>query len=91
MNPVGLSGITPEEASKLYEPTAHLPHDNNTYVVTLGVFHQLHCVNHLRRALYPDEYPELWERNPNGTVKRDSIWALHWGESWDNTLWGARY
>lgn len=25
---------------------------NILYVITLGVFHQVHCVNHLRQALY---------------------------------------
>ncbi|KAG4441929.1 hypothetical protein IFR05_002613 [Cadophora sp. M221] len=74
----GLSSITPQEASHLNEPTAHLPHDENTYIVTLGVFHQLHCVNHLRKALYPDEYTGLWEFNPDGSVKRDTVLALHW-------------
>ncbi|KAH9222336.1 hypothetical protein DL95DRAFT_402312 [Leptodontidium sp. 2 PMI_412] len=58
---------------------SHLPHDENTYIITLGVFHQLHCVNHLRKALYPDEHPGLWEYNPDGTVKRDTVLALHWG------------
>jgi hypothetical protein len=62
------------------EPTAHLPHDNSTYVVTLGVFHQLHCVNHLRQALYPDEYPELWEHKADGTVDHGTIRALHRGK-----------
>ncbi|KAL0768502.1 hypothetical protein CaCOL14_009477 [Colletotrichum acutatum] len=74
----GLTGLTPEEASQLPEPTAHLPHDNNTYVVSLSVFHQLHCVNHLRKALYPDEYPGLWEYHEDGTVNHDTILALHW-------------
>ena len=76
---VGLSGLSAQEAAQLHVPTAHLPHDNSTYVVTLGVFHQLHCVNHLRRALYRDEFPELWQYNADGTVKRDSNLALHWG------------
>jgi hypothetical protein len=81
---VGLSGITSEEASHLQEPTAHLPHDDGTYVVTLGVFHQLHCVNHLRKALYPDEYPGLWEYSSDGTVKHDGLVALHRG--WLNSF-----
>ncbi|RKU39716.1 hypothetical protein DL546_000199 [Coniochaeta pulveracea] len=63
-----LTGLSIEEASQLMEPTVHLPHDDNTYVVSLGVSHQLHCVNHLRKALYPDEYPGLWEYHPNGTT-----------------------
>jgi hypothetical protein len=78
---IGLSGISAEEASKLLEPTTHLPQDNSTYVVTLGVFHQLHCVNHLRQALYPDEYPELWEYKADGTVDHGTIRALHRGRS----------
>ncbi|KAN0116855.1 protein of unknown function (DUF3328) domain containing protein [Hyaloscypha variabilis] len=74
----GTSGISADEASNLLESTVHLPHDDSTYVVSLGVFHQLHCVNHLRKALYPDEYPGLWQYNPDGTVKRDTIISLHW-------------
>jgi len=76
---VGISGISPEEAEHLYEPTTHLPHDNRTYVVSLGVFHQLHCVNHLRKALYPDEYPGLWTYHANGSVDHSTILSLHWG------------
>ncbi|KAH8901446.1 hypothetical protein GQ53DRAFT_814903 [Thozetella sp. PMI_491] len=79
----GITGISPEEASQLYEPTVHLPHDNRTYVVSLGVFHQLHCVNHLRRALYPDEYPGLWEYNEDGTVNHNTILSLHWNHCID--------
>jgi hypothetical protein len=77
----GISGIKPEEAAKLHEPTAHLPWDNETYVISLAVFHQLHCVNHLRKVLYPDEYPELWEYNEDGSVKRDALTSLHSGSS----------
>jgi len=83
---VGTSAINAEEASKLLEPTVHLPHNDSTYVVSLGIFHQLHCVNHLRKALYPDEYPGLWEYNPDGTVKRDTIISLHWGTIFPNFL-----
>ena len=77
---VGLSELSEDEAAKLLDPTAHLPHDDSKYVVTLAVFHQLHCVNHLRKALYPDEYPGLWQYHENGTVNHDTILALHWGK-----------
>ncbi|KXL48195.1 hypothetical protein M433DRAFT_27669 [Acidomyces richmondensis BFW] len=79
----GLSGLTYDEASKLLDPTAHLPHDKSTYIVTLGVFHQLHCLNHLRKALYPDEHPGLWQYHANGTVDHSTILSLHWDHCLD--------
>ena len=33
-----------------------MPGDDNGYVIGLDVFHQLHCLNHLRKILYPDRY-----------------------------------
>lgn len=87
---VRLTGLSIEEASQLMEPTVHLPHDDNTYVVSLGVSHQLHCVNHLRKALYPDEYPGLWEYHPNGTVNHDTILSLHWAKTFHGQAWVSR-
>jgi hypothetical protein len=84
---VGTSAISAEEALKLLEPTVHLPHNNSTYAVSLSIFHQPHCVNHLRKALYPVKYPGLWEYNPDGTVERDTIISLHWGTIFPSFLY----
>lgn len=50
--------ITKEEAAHLDHPTAHFPTEEykDQYLVGLVVFHQLHCVSNLRRALYPKRY-----------------------------------
>lgn len=50
--------ITKEEAAHLDHPTAHFPTEKykDHYLVGLVVFHQLHCVSNLRRALYPKRY-----------------------------------
>ncbi|KAJ3500350.1 hypothetical protein NLJ89_g9839 [Agrocybe chaxingu] len=54
----GISRITKEEASHLVNYTYHLPGDEDHYVVQLDVFHQLHCLNMLRKAISADCYTE---------------------------------
>ncbi|KAF8303390.1 hypothetical protein DL93DRAFT_2066863 [Clavulina sp. PMI_390] len=53
----GLSGIPKSMAAKLEGPTVKYYDDQDHYMVTLDVFHQLHCLNGLRKSLYPDRYP----------------------------------
>lgn len=43
-------------AAQLPNCTTRIPGDDNGYIVGLDVFHQLHCLNHLRKTLYPDRY-----------------------------------
>lgn len=43
-------------AAQLANRTTRMPGDDNVYVIGLDVFHQLHCLNHLRKTLYPDRY-----------------------------------
>lgn len=43
-------------AVQLLNRTTRIPGDDNGYVIGLDVFHQLHCLNHLRKILYPDRY-----------------------------------
>ncbi|KAK0648253.1 hypothetical protein B0T16DRAFT_455738 [Cercophora newfieldiana] len=47
--------ITDEEARQLDEPTAPL-HVGGGHIMSLDVYHQLHCLNFLRMALQPDYY-----------------------------------
>jgi hypothetical protein len=47
--------ITLEEANMLDTPTAQL-HDESGYLVSLDVYHQLHCLNFLRMGLDPEYY-----------------------------------
>jgi len=60
--------IPKEQASKLLMPTAVYPHNaDRKYMIELDVFHQLHCLNMIRKALRPDYYvPEIDE---NGEIK----------------------
>ncbi|KAF6834249.1 hypothetical protein CPLU01_05060 [Colletotrichum plurivorum] len=54
----GTSMINRDQASRLVNKTVPVPDKDGkydgTYVIMLGVFHQLHCVNLLRKTLYKD-------------------------------------
>ncbi|EED15383.1 conserved hypothetical protein [Talaromyces stipitatus ATCC 10500] len=52
----GIVKVNAEEASNLPNSTAELPHESGFYVIEIDVFHQLHCLNYIRKALYPDRY-----------------------------------
>ncbi|CRG89603.1 hypothetical protein PISL3812_06641 [Talaromyces islandicus] len=73
----GISGITKDEASNLLNETLPSPHDPDTYMIQLEVFHNLHCLNMLRKTLYPDQYPEMWAYHDNGTVNHGTLQSLH--------------
>ena len=53
----------------------------DVYLVELQVFHDLHCLNMIRKAVYLDHYPDMLEKNPDGTIYRGSTNALHLGLS----------
>jgi hypothetical protein len=73
-----LSTIDEQAASQLPENTERLavPRRENEYVITLDVFHQLHCLDVVRMALYRDRYDKHFYF-PNGTV--DHCKWLHVG------------
>lgn len=52
----GVSLISQDSARRLPNATTPLPQDRSLYVVQLDVFHQLHCLNRLRKLLYPQVY-----------------------------------
>lgn len=52
----GIVEVSAEEAMILPNATAEMPHKPDSYVVEIDVFHQLHCLNYVRKALYPDRY-----------------------------------
>ncbi|KAF8971078.1 hypothetical protein BDZ97DRAFT_1337008 [Flammula alnicola] len=54
----GVSRITKQEASRLVNQTYRLPGDEDHYVIQLDVFHQLHCLNLLRKAVHREYYTE---------------------------------
>ena len=58
---VGINRITPAEAAKLPNATVRIPGDEQHYIVGLDVMHQLHCLNHLRKTLYPERY-QIFEK-----------------------------
>ncbi|KAL5344047.1 hypothetical protein BJX70DRAFT_352466 [Aspergillus crustosus] len=55
-NNIGISWVDAETASKLPNQTTQIE-GSDKYVVGLDVFHQLHCLNALRKLLYPGRYP----------------------------------
>ncbi|KAE9409710.1 hypothetical protein BT96DRAFT_806726, partial [Gymnopus androsaceus JB14] len=55
----GISRIPASEAEKLVDKTVPIPGDEEHYIVSLDVFHQLHCLNLIRKQLYPDYYTPL--------------------------------
>ncbi|KAL9113667.1 MAG: hypothetical protein Q9227_002112 [Pyrenula ochraceoflavens] len=55
---VGIIKIDEKSAKKLPNKTLPIPGEEDSYVVGIEVFHQLHCLDSIRRALYPDRYQE---------------------------------
>ncbi|KAK8007182.1 hypothetical protein PG989_001173 [Apiospora arundinis] len=65
---MGIVAISQEEASQLYEKTQRLPHDpENRYIITMSVFHELHCINMLRKQLFPEYYTQFRIENRTKT------------------------
>ncbi|KAJ3775892.1 hypothetical protein EV361DRAFT_962959 [Lentinula raphanica] len=54
-----ISQIPREEAMKLTDKTVPIPGDESNYIVGLEVFHQLHCLDSIRKSLRPDYYPSM--------------------------------
>ncbi|KAK8139507.1 hypothetical protein PG984_002887 [Apiospora sp. TS-2023a] len=54
----GISRIPMDKASQLVNKTVPIPGEPGQYVIQLNVFHQLHCLNMLRKRLYSKvDYP----------------------------------
>ncbi|KAG6836716.1 hypothetical protein H0H93_004560 [Arthromyces matolae] len=49
----GVSEISEQQALQLANVTMEVPNSDNKYVMLLDVFHELHCINMIRMALYP--------------------------------------
>jgi len=73
----GTVGLTPSEVTRLIEPTKPSPMDPDTYPVMIQVFHNIHCLNLLRKAIWRDYYPEALDMLTDGTANRTSPKALH--------------
>ncbi|TCD61028.1 hypothetical protein EIP91_009151 [Steccherinum ochraceum] len=55
-NAFGLSKIPKEQARLIPNKTLPIPGDEDNYAVGLAVFHQLHCLNLMRKGLWADHY-----------------------------------
>ena len=51
------------------------------YLIQLDVFHQLHCLNEIRKGLYPDAYSQKWQKNEDGSIDYTTEQFEHWGKS----------
>ncbi|KAH8171921.1 hypothetical protein LIA77_08688 [Sarocladium implicatum] len=58
---VAVTRITEGEAAQLRSPTLRIPTDPDNFVVGLDVFHQLHCLNGVRKLLHPEYYDNSTE------------------------------
>lgn len=63
----------------LHTPTLPIP-GTEDYLVQLDVWHQLHCLNDLRKLLYPERYPGMAEMTTDGKIDRADIMFMHWGK-----------
>jgi len=61
----GISRITKDEAARLPNKTHAIPGDDGHYIAELDVFHNLHCLNMIRKALDPDYYTD-WRISTTG-------------------------
>jgi hypothetical protein len=76
-NPVGTSAIPNEDAALLHDATVAVPGSNTESLVMLDAWHQLHCLNAIRKAFYPERWPEIWSYHDNGTVRYDTVEMMH--------------
>ncbi|KAL0568460.1 hypothetical protein V5O48_013525 [Marasmius crinis-equi] len=55
----GVSKITTQDAELIPWKTVRIPGDPKHYAVGIYVFHQLHCLNMIRKAFHPEYYPAV--------------------------------
>ena len=58
---VGVSQIPLSQARLLPNATELIPGTSEEYIIELDVFHQLHCLNAVRKSLYPERYWETYD------------------------------
>ncbi|KAF4562484.1 hypothetical protein EYR40_004702 [Pleurotus pulmonarius] len=64
----GISRIPKSQAEMLPNATEAIPGDEEHYVVELDVFHQLHCLNRIRKTIYSDHYPDMHISAPGNDI-----------------------
>ncbi|THH00335.1 hypothetical protein EW026_g2166 [Hermanssonia centrifuga] len=57
-NAFGVSRISKSEARLLPNQTLAIPGDENHHIISLSVFHELHCLNTIRKALHTEYYTD---------------------------------
>ncbi|KAF7437552.1 hypothetical protein PC9H_004394 [Pleurotus ostreatus] len=55
----GISRIPKSQAKLLPNATEAIPGDEEHYAIELDVFHELHCLNRIRKTIYSDHYPDM--------------------------------
>ncbi|KAI9734739.1 MAG: hypothetical protein M1818_006726 [Claussenomyces sp. TS43310] len=58
----GLTRISAEEAAPMHNKTIPIPDDPEHYIISLAVFHQLHCLNAVRYAVWNETMDAEKER-----------------------------
>ncbi|KAG9220404.1 hypothetical protein CCMSSC00406_0006669 [Pleurotus cornucopiae] len=61
----GISRIPRFQAARLPNRTEEIPGDEGNFIIELDVFHEIHCLNQIRKALYPDHYPDMRMDDPS--------------------------
>ncbi|KJZ76514.1 hypothetical protein HIM_04243 [Hirsutella minnesotensis 3608] len=80
-----ISVISENEASQLLNKTRAAPKTPEFYLVQLQVFHDLHCLNLIRKWVYMDVYTDQAEWI-NGTLNHDTVNALHVGTHYRHSV-----
>ncbi|KAM4066825.1 tat pathway signal sequence [Hirsutella rhossiliensis] len=73
-NDIGISQIPADSAARLPNATTPIASDPTQYMVELDVFHQLHCLNLLRKLAYPDVFP--LDLTPGSEEAQDNIYHM---------------
>ncbi|KAJ6531180.1 hypothetical protein B0H19DRAFT_1082138 [Mycena capillaripes] len=73
----GISRIPKSEAVLLPNRTSPIPGDPGFYIAELDVFHQLHCLNTIRKALHPSYYPD-WDISKGGYPQDHISHCIEW-------------
>jgi len=78
----GVMQIPKDQAVLFPNRTSPIPGDEQNYIFTMDVFHQLHCLNMIRQALYPEYYNHSYYSRLG--IKPPSM-PVHGHEGFDHT------
>ncbi|ETI25972.1 hypothetical protein G647_02749 [Cladophialophora carrionii CBS 160.54] len=62
---VGVIKVDGRTARQVPNMTLPIPGEEDSYILGIEVFHQLHCLNSIRKGLYPDRYQETKDMSDN--------------------------